>query len=236
MGDSITYGYPVAGGWRTQLYQDLNPTGTNYAFVGSQTSNPSTLLTSVNDTNHDGFPGIVINNLLPSVSTDVATGRPTDILLQIGINDILGRTPLVQNEADISNLVHQIYIADPSTHVFIASILPSINISFQPQIEAYNAYIADAVVPIEQGLGMNITFVDQYANFVDSTDTPIISLYDFSNGTGDIVHPDLAGYIVMANTWNAAITASAIPEPSPVSLILIGGAICAAFVQIRRRI
>src|SRR5712692_3908966 len=45
LGDSITYGFPVPGGYRNRLYSDLRNAGYSFSFVGTSTDNPSSLLT-----------------------------------------------------------------------------------------------------------------------------------------------------------------------------------------------
>jgi len=216
LGDSITLGGSVPGGWRDPLYQQLNSTSLPYTFVGSQSTNVSTYLTSVSDPFHDGFSGSLINNLSVPVSNDLPTYHPNDVLLQVGINDIIVGRTLLQNETDITNLVTGIFNTQPTVHLYIASILPNLNLSLNSQIQSYNAFISGTLVPTELGLGKNITFVDQYANFVDGTGAPISSLFYISDPT----HPSAAGYLLMANTWFEAITA---PEPSSVILLGLGG-------------
>jgi len=57
LGDSITYGYPVSGGYRLPLYQLLTNGGYNVDFTGTQTDNGAPDLP---DPHHEGHPGWTI--------------------------------------------------------------------------------------------------------------------------------------------------------------------------------
>src|SRR5713101_7644123 len=54
LGDSITYGYDVPGGYRLPLYQVLTNAGYNVDFTGTQTGNGAADLP---DPDHEGHPG-----------------------------------------------------------------------------------------------------------------------------------------------------------------------------------
>ena len=81
LGDSITYGYPVPGGYRLPLYQLLTNAGYNVDFTGTQTDNGAPELF---DPDHEGHPGWTIrgiNSIVPDVLA--ATDDPDVILLLI---------------------------------------------------------------------------------------------------------------------------------------------------------
>src|SRR5881296_3835059 len=85
LGDSITYGYAVSGGYRLPLYQLLTNGGYNVDFTGTQTDNGAPDLP---DPEHEGHPGWTIrgiNSIVPDVLA--ATDDPDVILLLIGVND-----------------------------------------------------------------------------------------------------------------------------------------------------
>ena len=50
LGDSITYGNGVPGGYRTRLYTDLHSAGFSFTFVGTVTANPSAPLSQAGQT------------------------------------------------------------------------------------------------------------------------------------------------------------------------------------------
>src|SRR5689334_17727296 len=56
LGDSITHGYTVAGGYRTRLYSDLNNAGFSFTLVGSSTDNPTSVLSQAGQAHHEGHP------------------------------------------------------------------------------------------------------------------------------------------------------------------------------------
>lgn len=227
LGDSITYGYPAAGGWRDPLYQELGANGISCNFVGESNANSSAFLNSMGDPYHDGFPGCWINNLTVPVASDLPFYQPDDVLLQVGINDILNGRTISDLQTDITGLVNQIFSTEPTVHLYLASILPNLNLSLDPEVQAYNNYISSTLVPDQQALGRNITFVDQYANFVDGAGAPISSLYDVNDPT----HPNAAGYLLMANTW---FDAMAVPEPASAILTGLGGIGLVALMARRR--
>src|SRR3954447_27072588 len=85
VGDSITFGYNVPGGYRAPLYQLLTNAGYAVAFLGTQTGNGAP---SLPDSNHEGYSGYTIRNIdsiLPSFFA--ADNTPDIILLLLGTND-----------------------------------------------------------------------------------------------------------------------------------------------------
>jgi hypothetical protein len=60
MGDSITLGVPVAGGYRDPLYTLLNTRGDTFTLVGSLTDYATTTLSNAGQTHHEGHSGYTI--------------------------------------------------------------------------------------------------------------------------------------------------------------------------------
>jgi len=106
LGDSITDGYQLTGGYRTQLYKRLTNSGAIFTFVGSSSNNASAPLTASGQIRHEGHSGYrtdqIYNNLLGNDATagnngghwldgGNGTGRsavsPNIVLLHIGTND-----------------------------------------------------------------------------------------------------------------------------------------------------
>lgn len=144
--------------------------------------------------------------------------RPDLTLLLIGTNDVGGETKAGTPEAQIAPgmaalldaLVTKLLGYLPDTHLYLASIPPytlteaAAADEYKTRItQQYNELIRSQVVPKFQGLGYDVTFVDQYANFTlpDGTVNPALF--------GDTLHPNAAGYELMAATWANAI----VPEP-----------------------
>ena len=232
LGDSITDGVGGSGGYRAPLYTDL--TTANYQpfqFVGSLTDNPGSLPTTpVDQTHHEGHSGFTVGGIAAVRNGWIASANPDVILLHIGTNNFGGDGTASQNaasalavEMQLDSLVNQIYTDKPGVKLYVAGIIPKLGSN--GQVSDYNSDISTLLVPKYAALGDSITYVDQYHNFVDGNGNQITSLY--ADGT---VHPNNAGYQLMANTWAAALQA---PEPSSIALI---GAGSLSLLARRRRI
>ena len=96
LGDSITYGAGVAGGYRETLYSNLTARGCVPELVGTRTDNSTTLLTAAFQTHHEGHSGYSITNAVNIdggtragiyegvVSWHTSIATPDVILLMIG--------------------------------------------------------------------------------------------------------------------------------------------------------
>src|SRR5260370_31146020 len=85
LGDSITYGYPVSGGYRLPLYQLLTNADYGVDFTGTQTGNGAVDLP---DPDHEGHPGWTIRGI-NAITADVLarTDEPDVIPLLLGGTD-----------------------------------------------------------------------------------------------------------------------------------------------------
>jgi lysophospholipase L1-like esterase len=161
------------------------------------------------------------------------TGRPAVdpkfILLHIGTNDILQHfDPNVANAPEavfmadlktrLNALVDRLTTQRPDAHLLVSSIVPIPNltnangVADNAEVKDYNAYIRDVLVPTFKGLGRDVTFVDQYANFVDANGNVLTSFFP------DNIHPNQAGYDLMGATWANAIQ-QAVPEPGAIAVL-----------------
>lgn len=66
-------------------------------------------------------------------------------------------------------------------------------------MQAYNTLLKNVLVSKYKAMGRNITFVDQYHNFVDAKGNVIAARLP------DTVHPDRTGYDLIGDTWYQAI-------------------------------
>lgn len=129
--------------------------------------------------------GLLNSNIL----TWLANDEPDIILLKIGTNS--------QDQSGLDTLVNTITTQRPNLHLIIAEIMPKW--TYQQGIVNYNTYIRDTLVPTYQGLGRNVSVVDQYAPFLTNpADLTSIDQSLISNG---INHPDNVGYDKMAQVW-----------------------------------
>jgi len=222
LGDSITYGDtfngPIPGGYRTQLYSNLENAGYSFAFVGTQTENPSSALTQAGQTHHEGHDGYTMDLIAKNLDGNGGSSNfsnnnggfwfhepapPDIILLHTGSSDLSPDISASTMAERLDKLIGQIVADSPSSFLFVAGIIP-----FPAQnqlVQDYNAQIRDVIVPKYASLGAKVIFVDQYANFVDANGN-IIHIGP------DNAHPDQTGYDLMGDTWAAAVQ-QALPLP-----------------------
>lgn len=215
LGDSITYGYPVPGGYRAPLYDMLSSEGYNFQFVGSVTDNPSPGLPSVN---HEGHPGWKASDLSVWISTWMAAANPDVVLLHIGTNDISQGASGSTTTTRLNTLMGQITTIKPNVKLFVSSIVPRWD-SLEGETQLYNAAIPSLVNRF-RGQGYNVNFVDIHS---------AVTMADLADG----IHPNLPGYQKMATQWNSSFT-SVVPVPEPATFFTIGLGL-AALMFVRRK-
>src|SRR5690349_21135106 len=101
LGDSITEGTQVPGGYRIGLWQRLVAGGYRVDFVGSQYNGPSTL----GDHDHEGHPGWRIDQIDANITGWLQSTTPHTVLLHIGTNDVLQNFNLPGAPARLSTLI-----------------------------------------------------------------------------------------------------------------------------------
>jgi lysophospholipase L1-like esterase len=227
LGDSITAGNYVSGGYRAPLYDLLQAGGYTSQYVGTQTTWPTTGLTTAHQINHEGHSGYIIEQdsygFTRSGIADNIAGwigpyyeNPDIILLMIGTNDMYLNFDVANAPARLSHLIS--LISDkvtglcPNAKLYVASLTPSTNSAAETRIRAFNAALPGLIAQ-HQSLGENVYFVNMH----DALNTGMLS---------DELHPNQQGYNVMAQTWYNAIT------PEPASIALLG---CGALIGLRRR-
>src|SRR5689334_21892333 len=104
LGDSITDGTQVPGGYRIGLWQRFG--GGNYRvdLVGSQFNGPS----SLGDHDHEGHPGWRIDQIDANIVSWLGNTSPRTVLLHIGTNDVLQDFDRANAPARLSALVDHI--------------------------------------------------------------------------------------------------------------------------------
>ena len=200
MGDSITLGSNVTGGYRDPLYTLLTNRADTFTFVGSQTGSASAALTAAGQDHHEGHSGYVITNgtsrtgLDENLSSWIGPGHenPDKILLMIGSNDINLGYNMTNAPARLSDLITHIYGYRPSVKLYVASIIPMSAGGHQTDVQAFNAAIP-GIVASHQALGRNVIYVPMYEALNISTDL------------ADGLHPNAQGYQRMAQAWDTAL-------------------------------
>jgi lysophospholipase L1-like esterase len=187
LGDSITDGLQVPGGYRTELWRLLAKDGVTIDFVGSLNGGPETLP----DRDHMGVSGIKIAQLTASMDGLLATHTPDVVLLMVGANDMWHNDDVANAPARLSTLIDRIFLSRPGATVVVAKTPPWSDSLVHSRIVTYNAGIPN-VVAAHQALGRAVILVDMYAV------VPVSDLYDG-------VHPSAEGQRKVAAVWYSAI-------------------------------
>lgn len=188
LGDSITDGYNIPGGYRTKLWDSLTDRNLEVNFVGSQTNGPR----SLGDRNHEGHSGWRIDQLANSVDRWLRTQQPAVILLMIGTNDIIQNYGVGSAPRRLSALIDRITDLAPNASLLVASIPPLSNSASNQKVRTFNAALPD-IVAAQASQGKKVKFVDMYSQ---------LRAADLADG----VHPNQTGYNKIAQVWDRAIS------------------------------
>ncbi|GAA1770347.1 cellulose binding domain-containing protein [Luedemannella helvata] len=187
LGDSITDGFNVPGGYRNGLWQRLVGGGYTVDFVGSQFNGPA----SLGDHDHEGHSGWRIDQLDANIVTWLRNYTPRTVLLHIGTNDITQNRDLSNAPNRLSGLIDKITSTAPNAEVFVASIIPIGYGNMQASVRSFNSAIP-GIVQAKVNAGRRVHFVDMYAALTTAD-------------LADNVHPNATGYDKMAAAWYAAL-------------------------------
>ena len=189
LGDSITDGYFVPGGYRIDLQPAIENRGYAIEFVGSLSNGPNTLLSQ----HHEGHSGWRIEEICDRVADWLQTFQPDIILLLIGTNNI-GQWYQVQTASyRLNQLIDSIFQTAPNVKLFLASIPPMYEPTLNQRVIQYNQN-SEELVKEKQQAGKPIDFVDLYN---------ILSLDDLPDG----VHPNQEGFRKIASAWATGLSA-----------------------------
>lgn len=203
LGNSITLGVPVAGGYRDPLYALLVNQGDTFTFVGSETGYSTANLIGAGQAHHEGHSGYVITNgtgrtgLHENLANWIGPGAaaPDKILLMIGTNDIDLNHDIANAPTRLRALVDRIYDYQPNVTLYLASIVPINDPIKNANVQAFNGAMP-AIVTNQKALGRNVIYV------------PMYEALNVGSDLSDTLHPNVQGYAKMAQTWDTAIHAS----------------------------
>jgi len=204
LGDSITDGTQVPGGYRIGLWQRFASNGYRVDFVGTQFNGPA----SLGDHDHEGHPGWRIDQIDANIVGWLQTFTPHTVLLHIGTNDVLQNFNLSTAPNRLSTLIDRITNTVPTAEVFVAQIIPLANAGQDAAARTFNAAIP-GIVQSKVNAGKHVHLVDMHS---------ALTTADLTDG----VHPTAGGYDKMAATWYTALrsvpgsigTPSTSPPPS----------------------
>jgi lysophospholipase L1-like esterase len=208
LGDSITDGAQVPGGYRIGLWQRTTAGGYQADFAGSQFNGPA----SLGDHDHEGHPGWRIDQIDANITGWLGTYTPHTILLHIGTNDVVQNFNLSSAPDRLSTLLGHITAAAPSAEVFVATIIPMGNSGQESAVVTYNAAIP-GIVQSKINSGKHVHLVDIHSALTSA---------DLLDGT----HPTADGYDKMAAVWYRALQSvpGSIGTPSGPSSTLVSAA------------
>jgi len=184
LGDSITDGLTVPGGYRIDLWQKLVTGGYTVDFVGSLANGPA----SLGDHDHEGHSGWTIAQIDANIVAWLRTYTPRTILLHIGTNDMYGGDP-AGAPSRLSTLIDHITAQSPQTELFVSTIIPLS--CCDGTVRTYNAQIP-GIVASKANAGKHVHLVEMYS---------ALTTADLADG----VHPNAGGYSKMATVWYSAL-------------------------------
>ncbi len=222
LGDSITLGVPVNGGYRDPLMRSLTNAGFSFRFVGSQNGYTTTDLTTWTQQYHEGHSGYIIDGrtlypvsptrpgIYEAMSNYLASVSPSNILMMIGSNDInldyYSTNAPERLSALISLISNPTNGLRPAARLYVASIIPmNTSTSTEPRVLAFNATIP-GIVAAHQSNAENVVFVNMH---------DALTFADLS----DALHPNATGYGKMAGAWFTALTGIVSTSVPPVVVV-----------------
>jgi len=189
LGDSITDGLVVPGGYRIKLWKSITDNGQKVDFVGSLSNGPAEL----GDKNHEGHSGWRIDQLDTNINSWMTTYKPKIVLLHIGTNDVAQNTDLANAPARLGTLIDKICAKLPAGgKLYVATIVPLGMGDLNNKVKDYNSKIP-GIVQSKVSQGKPVYMVDMYS---------ALTTADLADG----VHPNRTGYDKMADVWYKAIS------------------------------
>jgi lysophospholipase L1-like esterase len=188
LGDSLTDGYNIPGGYRIRLARLFEADGVAFDFVGSLQNGPERL----QDRDHEGHSGFRIDEISASVVGWLDRYRPEVVLLMLGTNDVVQGYRLRTAPERLGELIDLIAATLPNSHVFVASIPPIGGPPYAERAEAYNDGLPE-VVRSRIAAGIDVTYVD------------INSVIEPADLHTDYTHLDASGYRKVADEWYRAL-------------------------------
>jgi lysophospholipase L1-like esterase len=187
LGDSITYGTQssTGNGYRQPLWNALTGEGYTLNFVGSVQSG------SMADNHNEGHPGLRIDQISALTDSSLATYKPNIITLMAGTNDMVQDFQESTAPTRLSSLIDQILADDPTATLLVANLTIGTNANIAAGEPAFNATIP-GIVQSKQAAGKHVVFVDMSA----------LTAADLA---ADGIHPNDAGYQLMADAWNTGV-------------------------------
>lgn len=196
-GDSITKGYAGSnpapfspGGYRGPLRNDLLADGFTVDMVGNSPEDAT--LEMGTDSEHEGWGTKDTEWLKGRIGDAMDEAKPNTVLIHAGTNRLTG-LGVPTNIENLKSIINTIKSKNSEAAIFVAQIIqiPAYPEQTNPiDVPEYNRRIKEEIDPIE-----NVVVVNMYS----AVDPALIP---------DGIHPNKAGYEIMARVWTDAISAN----------------------------
>jgi lysophospholipase L1-like esterase len=186
MGDSITAGYlsTTGNGYRGPLFTALSGQVGMLDFVGTQYDG------TMADPDNEGHYGDRIDQVASLANAALNEYKPNIVLLLLGINDINQGYQVSTAPDRLGSLIDQILAAEPDATVLVAQLVVNANASTESNVVTFNAALP-SIIQTRTNAGKHVALVNMSA----------LTTADLADG----LHPNDAGYQLMANAWDPAI-------------------------------
>lgn len=206
LGDSITEGVGSSGGgYRVELFRLAITNSKRITFVGRNSNGPATVAGQPFPKNHEGYGGYTIDTasaagrmgISPLVDAGISAGNPHIILLMIGTNDVNNTIDLPNAPTRLGALLDKMTADAPDALVVVAKLTPTADAATDVRVVTYNDALP-ALVTARVAAGKHILLVDMHAVVAANPNYKTALMHDG-------LHPNDAGYVLMAQTWYNAI-------------------------------
>ncbi|MBE9040902.1 SGNH hydrolase [Oscillatoriales cyanobacterium LEGE 11467] len=187
LGDSITDGYLVPGGYRIDLWHRLNKRGYPFRFVGSRRNGPDMLTQK----QHEGHSGWTIDQIRRQLEGWLTQSQPDIILLIVGTNDMIRYHRVEGAVGRLRRSIDEIFSHLPQASLLVASLPPIGQPSINERVLRYNNQMKQLIAR-QQTPEHHLHFVDLH---------PVFNLDDLPDG----IHPNREGFRKMAIVWDTAL-------------------------------
>lgn len=213
LGDSITDGVGSShrSGYRPELFRLAATDGASVTFVGSASDQSPTVVAGLPfPGDHEGHSSFTIDDtnnrdgLYPRVVGWLAEHPPEIVTLMIGTNDLNNQSEVETAPQRLGLLLDRIAESAPEALVVVAQVVPSRDDGLNERVAAFNAEIP-GLLEERVAAGQHLLMVDMFGAFTDDAGYK-------TNFLADKLHPNDAGYEVMAAVWYDAIGAL-LPRP-----------------------
>ncbi len=140
-----------------------------------------------------GIYGDTTANLIERVQGGDFAGKPKVAVVMIGFNDLLHGETSLQAATGVAGVVQSIEAASPRTTILLLGVLPSDQAAMNPKIQQLDALISVL------GNHPGVIYENPGAQFLGTNDAAQPDLLI------DGVHPDLAGYNIIANAIDGTV-------------------------------